>query len=206
VQGEGGVRLLPAGYLHDVAGLCKDRGILFMIDEVQTGMCRTGRFWAHQHCGLDPDVFTTAKALANGLPMGAMLAREEVAAGFCPGSHASTFGGGALVSAVAAKVVAMMTEGDIAGRAADTGAYALGLFEGVRAKHPSKVAEVRGLGLIIGIELTFPGSAVWKSLLAKGFILNLTQDKVLRLLPPLTIAREDLAAFAQALDETLASS
>ncbi len=205
VQGEGGVRPLGQEFATGLQRLCRERGVLLMVDEVQTGLCRTGRFWAHQRFGLEPDIFTTAKALANGLPLGAMLATSEIACGFAPGSHATTFGGGALVSAAASKVVDVMRRDRLDERAEELGHYARGLFREV-AKTVGKVREVRGLGLMIGIELDMPGACVWKALLDKGFVCNLTQDTVLRLLPALTIERADLDAFAQALAETLRSA
>lgn len=203
IQGEGGVRPLGNEYLHSVQELCRNKKILLMVDEVQTGMGRSGKFWAHQHHDLRPDVITTSKALANGLPMGAMLCTEDAAQGFTPGSHATTFGGGALISAVAAKVVDIIQGDELVQRAVRVGALARDLFAGVQAACPGKITAIRGRGLMLGIELAFPGQKVWKSLLDAGFILNLTQDRVLRLLPPLIIAEDDLRLFAQALEEVL---
>ena len=203
IQGEGGVRPLPPEYLRGVQKLCRERGILFMIDEIQTGLCRTGSFWAFQEFGLTPDIFTSAKALANGLPMGAMLATDEVARAFSPGSHATTFGGGALLSRVADKVIEIMQRDNLAERAREMGTYAKDRFRELARMHPGRITDVRGRGMILGIELSAPGKAVWEKLLDKGFVLNLTQDKVLRLLPPLTIERSDIDLFAQALGETL---
>jgi len=204
IQGEGGVKPFPKAYLEAVQALCRERDILFMIDEVQTGMCRTGMFWAFQNYGLTPDVFTCSKALANGLPMGAVLATDEVAAGFVPGSHATTFGGGALVSAAASKTIEIMNRDKLAERAQRLGDFAKALFAEVAERRPGKIAEIRGLGLMLGIELTFPGADVWKALMDKGFVCNLTQDTVLRLLPPLVIEQDDLKAFAEALEAILA--
>ncbi len=203
IQGEGGVLPLPQEYITAVAALCKEKDILFMCDEVQCGMCRSGKFWAFQNYGVEPDVFTCSKALANGLPMGAVLATDAAAAGFVPGSHATTFGGGALVSAAATKTLAIMRDDRLAERAARMGDFAKALFEDVRTQYPDKIAVIRGMGLMLGIELTFPGGEVWKKLLGRGFILNLTQDKVLRLLPPLVIEQEDLKRFASALADVL---
>ncbi len=204
IQGEGGVKPFPKAYLEAVQALCRQRDILFMIDEVQTGMCRTGKFWAFQNYGLTPDVFSCSKALANGLPMGAVLATDEVAAGFAPGSHATTFGGGALVSAAASKTIEIMNRDKLAERAQRLGDFAKALFAEVAERRPGKIAEIRGLGLMLGIELTFPGADVWKALLDKGFVCNLTQDTVLRLLPPLVVEQDDLKAFAEALEAILA--
>ena len=206
VQGEGGVKPFPREYLEAVAALCRERDILFMVDEVQTGLCRTGKFWAFQNFGLTPDVFTCAKGLANGLPMGAVLATDAVAAGFAPGAHATTFGGGALVAATAAKVVDIMVSEKMAERAARMGDFALALFDELKDRFPGKIVEVRGLGLMLGIELAAPGAEVWKRLLERGFVCNLTQERVLRLLPPLVIDQDDLRAFAAALGEILAAA
>ncbi|NJB67127.1 acetylornithine aminotransferase [Desulfobaculum xiamenense] len=206
IQGERGVRPLSQEFVDGLVALCREHDILLIVDEVQTGLGRTGKYWAHQHYGITPDVFTTAKPLANGLPMGAMFAREEMAAAFTPGTHGTTFGGGALVSAVASRVLDIMKRDAICERAADTGRYAMGLFEGLKAAHPDKVAEVRGLGLIIGIELTMPGKDIWNALIDAGFVCNLTQGNILRLLPPLIIEKDDIARFAQTLDGLLAAA
>ena len=203
IQGEGGVNPLSQEYVTALAALCKEKDILFMCDEVQCGMCRSGRFWAFQNYGVEPDVFTCSKALANGLPMGAVLATDAVAAGFAPGSHATTFGGGALVSAAAAKTIAIMQGDRLAERAARMGDFAMALFEDVKTQCPGKIETVRGMGLMLGIVLTFPGADVWKKLIDRGFVLNLTQGNVLRLLPPLVIEQEDLKLFAAALADVL---
>jgi acetylornithine aminotransferase len=204
VQAEGGVVLMDKDYLAGVARLCRDAEVLLIVDEVQTGLCRTGKWWAYQHCGLAPDIVTSAKALANGLPMGAVMATEEVAKGFTPGAHATTFGGGPLLSRVAETVVDIMNRDKLAERAATLGKKALAMFGELQKKHPEKIAAVRGLGLLIGIELAGDGPAVWRALLDAGFIVNLAQDKVLRLVPALTVDESDLAAFASALGKILA--
>jgi len=203
IQGEGGVRPLDNAYLRMLQDFCATRGVLLMVDEVQTGMGRCGTFWAHQHAGLRPDVLTTSKALANGLPMGAMLCTEEAARGFIPGSHATTFGGGALTASVAAKVVDILQRDELPQRAERVGRMALDLFTGLRAIFPDQIVAVRGRGLMLGIELAFPGQEVWRALLDAGYVVNLTQDRILRLLPPLVIAEEDLRGFTQTLGEIL---
>lgn len=203
VQGEGGVRPLPHEYVEALKELRKEYGFLIIVDEVQTGMCRTGRFWAHQHYGLVPDIFTSAKALANGLPMGAVLATEEVAKGFEPGSHATTFGGGALVSAVAAKVIDIMRHDKLDQRAAQLEEWFKLEATKLAQRHPDKVKGARGLGLLLGIELTFEGKDVWKALLDRRIVCNLTQGNILRLVPPLIIEKEDLKRFLKELEEVL---
>lgn len=206
VQGEGGVLPLPQDYARQVQELCREAGCLFMVDEIQTGLCRTGAFWAHQHYGLSPDVFTVAKGLANGLPMGAMLAKEHVAKGFVPGAHATTFGGGGVLCAVASKVVDILLRDDLAGRARDMGKLAVEAIAKVQAKHPQRISAIRGLGLMIGIQLAGPGGDVHAALRERGFVCNLAHGTVLRLLPPLVIEAADLLAFAAALDDILSQA
>ena len=203
VQGEGGVRPMTQEYAESIAALCRKHDILLIIDEVQTGLCRTGKFWAFQHYNLRPDIITSSKALANGLPMGALMCNDEIAKGFVAGSHATTFGGGALMSCVAAKVIDIMTGEKLAERAAKLGEWAMNRFRAVGEKVPGAIAEVRGKGLLIGIVLTFPGKDVWQELIARKFICNLTQDVVIRLLPALTIDQADLEAFAVTLEDVL---
>lgn len=204
VQGEGGIVPLPADYLRGVEALCRERGVLLLCDEVQCGMGRTGRFWAFQHAGLTPDAISVAKSLANGLPMGAMLATDEAARGFEPGSHATTFGGGALTSAVAAKVVEILLRDDIPARAARLGAALMDRLRALQARLPEKIREVRGAGLMIGVELAVDGKPVWEELIRRGFICNLCHGMTLRLLPPLTIPEVDLDSFAVTLEDILA--
>ena len=206
VQGEGGVRPLSHEYVRDIVAVCKDAGVLLIVDEIQTGLCRTGRFWAFQHYNITPDIFTSAKALANGLPMGAVLCSDEVAKGFEPGSHATTFGGGAVVSAVAEKVVDIMLQDDMCGRARNMGEFARQKALELKDKHPGKILGTRGLGLLFGIELGFDGTEVWRKLLERKLICNLTQGNILRLVPPLTIQESDIVAFMEALDDILAET
>ena len=203
VQGEGGIRPMSKDYAQGIETLCREKGILFLVDEVQSGMFRTGKPWAFQHFDLHPDCISTAKALANGLPMGAIMTTNEIAQGFVTGSHATTFGGGALVSATASKVVEIMTRDHLDERAARLGAAFMERVRAIAAKHPGCIADVRGLGFMIGIELAFPGKPVWEQLIERGFIVNLSHDTVLRLLPALNIPEADLFAFADTLDAVL---
>ncbi|NLY40263.1 MAG: aspartate aminotransferase family protein [Desulfovibrionales bacterium] len=203
IQGEGGVRPLPESYVRAIAELCATRGVLFMVDEIQTGVGRTGKFWAHQHLDLLPDIITVAKGLAGGLPMGALLCSQEVAQGFPAGSHGTTFGGNALVCAVAAKVIEIIERDALCARAAALGQWFKGRLDALHTKYPAQIAEIRVHGLMIGIELRFPGATLWEALLERGFVLNLTQDVVLRLLPPLVITEKELEDFVQALDQEL---
>lgn len=205
VQGEGGIRPMHAEYAKGIEALCREKGILFLVDEVQGGLFRTGKPWAFQHFDLKPDAISCAKALANGLPMGAMMTTDEVSKGFVAGSHATTFGGGALTSAVAAKVVRIMKRDHLDERAASLGGEFMESIRRISESHPGTIKEVRGLGLMIGIELAFPAKAVWEELIRRGFICNLSHEVVLRLLPALNIPEEDLRAFADTLEDILAN-
>ena len=203
VQGEGGIVPLPADYLHGVEALCRKHDILLMCDEVQAGLCRTGKFWAFQNYDITPDIISMAKSLANGLPMGAMLATDEVAQGFEAGSHATTFGGGALVSAVAAKTVEIMLRDHLSERAGALGEHMKEQLAALQQRVPGKIREVRGLGLMLGIELTVSGKDVWEELLRRGYICNLSHGVTLRLLPPLNIDQADLDSFVTTLEDIL---
>ena len=203
IQGEGGVRPVTREYIIAVQDICRKHGVLFMVDEVQCGMGRTGKWWGFQHFSIKPDILTTAKSLANGLPMGAMMATEEIAKGFVTGSHATTFGAGALVSAAAAKVFEIIERDNLLNHAATLGEWAKKRFLAIGDKLPGTIKGVRGYGLMIGIDLSFPGKDVWTALIDKGFIVNLTQDTVLRLLPPLIVTQEQLETFACALEDIL---
>jgi len=206
IQGEGGVFPMTPEYARGVQALCRKNGVLFMVDEVQAGMGRSGLFWAFQHYDLEPDVFTSSKAMANGLPLGAMMTTAEVAQGFDYGSHATTFGGGALVTAVGTKVLEIMARDDLVNRAATLGHRAMTLFTELGEKLPGTIREVRGKGLLLGVDLALEPDTcrkVWASLLDRGYILNLTHGTVLRLLPALTVPEEDLLSFAQTLEDVL---
>ena len=205
VQGEGGIRPLTPGYAKELENICREKDILFLVDEVQCGLGRTGKMWGFQHFGLQPDVLTSAKALANGLPLGVMLVNDKAAAGFVTGSHATTFGGGALVTAVGAKILEIMERDKLVARAGELGARFKTRLEAVGGKLPGTISEVRGLGLMIGVDLAVPGKPVWEELIRRGFVCNLTQDTVLRLLPALTIDEADLTAFADTLENILAA-
>lgn len=203
IQGEGGIRPMTADYAKGIEALCRKKAVLFLVDEVQSGMFRTGKPWAFQHFALKPDIFSTAKALANGLPMGAIMAPSEIARGFATGSHATTFGGGALVSAVASKVIDIMRRDRLDERAARLGAALMARLAGVAERTPGTIKEIRGKGLMIGVELAFHGREIWEQLLERGFIVNLSHETVLRLLPALNIDEADLDAFAATLENIL---
>ncbi|MFN2268373.1 MAG: aspartate aminotransferase family protein, partial [Desulfonatronovibrio sp.] len=203
IQGEGGIKILTPEFVKKIKQLCHKHELLFIVDEIQTGLGRTGKFWAHQHFNLDPDIITSAKALANGLPMGAVLAKEHAAKAFDAGSHGTTFGGNPLCCAAALKTLEIIERDKLTERADQLGAKVLKMFEKIKENHPEKIREIRGRGLMLAIDLSFSGNRIWKALLDKKFVLNLTQDTVLRLLPPLIISRDDLQKFAETLDQLL---
>jgi acetylornithine/N-succinyldiaminopimelate aminotransferase len=190
VLGEGGIAIPDADYLATLRAICDEHGWLLMLDEVQTGNGRTGRYFAYQHSGILPDVVTTAKGLGNGVPIGACLARGEAAETFAPGNHGSTFGGNPLACAAANAVLDALEHDGLMARAGELGERIVsGLRE--RLKGCNGVREVRGLGLMIGVEMNEPCGELVAAGLAKGILINVTQDNVVRLLPPLTLSNAE---------------
>jgi acetylornithine aminotransferase len=202
IQGEGGVRCPDPDYLKAVRRLCDETGILLIFDEIQTGMGRTGKLFAYEHFGIEPDIMTLAKALANGLPIGAMLAREDVAESFGPGAHASTFGGTPIVTAASIQVVKVLLEENIIGHCAEMGAYFKEKLSGLKAGHES-IVDVRGMGLLLGMKLKIEGDAIVNSCMEKGFLINCIQGNILRFIPPLIIEKEEIDALVACLDKML---
>ncbi|HEY6872362.1 MAG TPA: acetylornithine transaminase [Geobacteraceae bacterium] len=191
IQGEGGVVVPSADYFRRVREICDSHNLLLIFDEVQVGMGRTGTLFAHEHFGVAPDIMTLAKALAGGAPIGAMLAREEIAASFGPGTHGSTFGGNPLVTAAAVAAVQAILEDGILNHTEEMGEYLLGELEGLKARFPF-VTEVRGIGLMIGMELSVPAGDIVKKGLERGILLNVAQDRVLRFVPPLVVTKQEV--------------
>ncbi|NLI81512.1 MAG: acetylornithine transaminase [Deltaproteobacteria bacterium] len=202
VQGEGGIRFPDPGYLADLKDLCRKHDLLLIFDEVQSGMGRTGTLFAHEHDGVTPDIMTLAKALGNGLPVGAMLATEEVAASFVPGSHATTFGGTPLVTSAALKVLRIISKPDFLENVRRKGDHFLKQLRNLQEKHPV-VRQVRGRGLMLGMELQVPGAKVVERCMEKGFVINCTHDNVLRFVPPLIVEERDIDQLILALDGIL---
>jgi len=204
IQGEGGVCLPDPDYLLGVRRLCEAKNLLLVLDEVQVGLGRTGKLFAHEHYGIQPDVMTLAKALAGGLPMGALLATEEVAAAFIPGSHASTFGAGPVIAAAAKTAVGLLSDENLLAGVRAKGEYLQKALTQLQAKFPV-IKEVRGLGLIWGLELTLEGAAVVTACLERGLLVNCTRGNVVRLLPPLIVEMAELDRGLGILAETLES-
>jgi predicted acetylornithine/succinylornithine family transaminase len=204
IQGEGGVCLPDPDYLIGVRRLCEAQNLLLVLDEVQVGLGRTGKLFAHEHYGIQPDVLTLAKALAGGLPMGALLATEEVAAAFIPGSHASTFGAGPVIAAAAKTAVGLLSDENLLAGVRAKGEYLQKALTQLQAKFP-EIKEVRGLGLIWGLELTQEGAAVVTACLERGLLVNCTRGNVIRLLPPLIVEMAELDRGLGILAEALES-
>lgn len=202
VQGEGGIIPAHAGYLKGVRELCDKTGTLLIFDEIQCGMGRCGTLFAHERYDVTPDIMTLAKALGNGLPIGAMLATREAAAGFDYGSHATTFGGTPLATAAALEVVNIISEKSFLDRVCATGRYFMDKLEKLKEKHP-RVKDVRGKGLLIGLEVDKDAAFFVAELMKKGFIINGIQDKVLRFAPPLIIEEKEIDSLVEALDSLL---
>jgi acetylornithine aminotransferase len=189
VQGEGGINIATGEYLAGIRTLCEERGWLMMLDEIQTGMGRTGRWFAYQHHDFAPDVMTVAKALGNGVPIGACLARGAAAELFHPGNHGSTFGGNPLACSAALAVIDTIEREGLVKRAEILGAKLLAGLQRELADI-SQVKAVRGFGLMLGIELDQPCAALVGQALAQGLLINVTSERVIRLLPPLIMSDE----------------
>jgi len=200
IQGEGGINIPADDYLARLRAVCDREGWLLICDEIQTGMGRTGRLFGFEHAGIVPDVFTLAKGLGNGVPIGACLARGAAAEVFGPGSHGSTFGGNPLACRAARAVLETIAADDLVANAARQGEGLLAAFRGFLADIPG-VVDVRGRGLMIGIELDRPCAELVNLALAEGLLINVTAERVVRLLPPLILQEPE----ARQLAETLSS-
>lgn len=202
IQGEGGVVEPDPDYLKKVREICDRSGALLILDEIQTGVGRTGKLFAHSHFGITPDIMTLAKALGNGLPIGAMLATETVASAFGPGAHATTFGGTPIITAAALETLKTLEEEGIIDHCAEIGAYFKDRLIGLQKAHES-VVEVRGRGLLLGLELRESGAPLVTECLRRGFLVNSIQDRVLRFAPPLIIQKEEVDSLVECLDNLL---
>ena len=202
IQGEGGVNCPSDGYLRELRELCRKREILLIYDEVQVGMGRTGKLFAYEHEGVYPDIMTLAKSLAGGVPIGAMLATEEVAKSFGPGTHASTFGGNPLATAAGVAAVSTLLEDGVLENCRRVGEHFFNRLMDLKGEYPF-IKEVRGRGLIIGMELGFEGSQIVTRCMEEGFLINCTMGNVLRFLPPLIVTIKEVDQLLGALDRIL---
>ena len=209
IQAEGGVHVADRGYMQGLRDLCRDRDVLLIFDEVQTGMGRTGTLFCYEHFGMQPDIMTLAKGLGGGVPIGACLATDTVAQAFSPGTHASTFGGNPLACAAGLAVLRVLLEGKILDQGRRMGeALAKGLTV-LKDRHRC-VKDVRGIGLLQGMELDIDGKAVVADCLARGLLINCAGDRILRFVPPLIITEREidrlLVALAQVFSQRTTSS
>jgi acetylornithine/N-succinyldiaminopimelate aminotransferase len=203
IQALGGVNVPADDFLPGLRKLCDEKGLLLILDEVFTGFGRTGTMFCYQRYGIEPDIMALAKALAGGLPVGAMLAKERVAQSFGPGTHAATFGGNPLVASVGVEVLKILQEEDLPAHAERMGHYFVGRLKDLQKKY-GFIKEVRGKGLLIGVELEFPGKEIDLRCQEKGLLINSLGDKVLRIIPALNVKREEIDQAVTVLDEVLA--
>ena len=198
VQGEGGVRVPDEDYLSALREICDKNGWLLMLDEIQTGLCRSGKWFCHQHAGIVPDVMTLAKSLGNGMPIGACVVNSAAANVFEPGNHGSTFGGNPLASATALTVLNVLEHDKLAEQAASSGALLQQLFNDAFSGN-SSVKDIRGIGLLFAIELDRPCGELVMKAADKGLLINVTAETVIRLLPPLICSESDIREIADRL-------
>jgi acetylornithine/N-succinyldiaminopimelate aminotransferase len=200
IQGEGGVNCPSEGYLKALREICDEKGLLLIFDEVQVGMGRTGKLFAYEHDCVEPDMLTLAKSLAGGVPIGALLIKKEIADSFEPGDHASTFGGNPLATAAGVAALTTILEEGMLENCEKMGNDFLSQLEEIKGKYPF-VKEVRGKGLILGMELKIDGSSIVKEMLRKKILINCTMGNVLRFLPPLIVAKEEIDRVVKTLEE-----
>jgi acetylornithine/N-succinyldiaminopimelate aminotransferase len=204
IQGEGGINLVQKDFVKKIAELKKQFGFLVIADEIQSGVGRTGKLHAFEHFELNPDLVLLAKGIGGGLPLGAVLGAESVADTLTPGSHGTTFGGNPVAAACGLAVFNELEKGLIT-KAEINGKYLLSRLNGIKSKYPEKIYDVRGMGLMVGIELKFEGQPVVEKLIAKNVLVNCTNTNVIRLLPPLIIENDEIDLFLKKFDEVISS-
>ena len=190
IQGEGGINIPDSNYLNEIRNICDEHDWLMILDEIQTGVCRTGKWFAHQHNGIAPDIMTVAKALGNGFPIGACLAKGKAAHVFKPGNHGSTYGGNPLACHVALAALSTHEKEDTNSQAKEMGNYISSQFKAV-FEDTAEVVAIRSLGMMIGIELDRPCTELVGIAIENNLLINITADKVIRLLPPLNLQKEE---------------
>ncbi|OGW39707.1 MAG: hypothetical protein A2Y97_00795 [Nitrospirae bacterium RBG_13_39_12] len=207
IQGEGGVVIPEQNYLKEVRELCNEHNLLLILDEVQTGMGRTGKLFAHEHFDITPDIMTIAKGLGGGVPIGAMLSTDKAASSFNPGNHATTFGGNPLVCAAAvATIETLLEDGFIIDQCNRMGKYLKEKLDQLKEEFPNLIVDVRGKGLLLGIEITRDGDPIVRACLERGILINCTAGNVLRLIPPLIVQQKDINRLVDVLEEVFERS
>jgi predicted acetylornithine/succinylornithine family transaminase len=205
IQGEGGINIPGKQYMQAIRRLCDDNGALVIFDEVTTGLGRTGKWFAYQHFDVEPDIMTMAKALGGGMAIGAMMATEEAAASLVPGKHATTFGGNAIACAAGVAVIEAIEEENLLANAVSLGQYTMEKLDQLKQKHPI-IDHVRGVGLMIGVQLNGPGSDIVDKCLENGLRINCTQGTVIRFMPPMIATRGHIDAAIEIFDSVLTES
>jgi len=203
IQGEGGINIATEEYMQTIRQLCDANGAIMILDEVQTGLGRTGKWFGYQHFDVQPDVITMAKALGGGVAIGAMMTTERIGACLVPGTHASTFGGNPLACAAGIAVIEAIEEDKLLANASEMGGYAVAKLSALKDKH-SVITGIRGKGLMIGIQLNAPGAGIVDKCLERGLRINCTQGNILRFMPSMTVNREQIDQAMQILDAALA--
>jgi len=202
IQGEGGVNVASKDFVLSLRKICDEKNLLLIVDEVQTGVGRTGKLFCYQHYGITPDIMTLAKALGGGLPIGVMVVKKEISDTLGPGMHASTFGGGPVICKAALAVLTAIQKEKLLANAQKTGEYIFNKLNELKNKY-SIIKEVRGLGLMAGVELNIEGKSIVEKCIEKGLLINCTHDKVLRLMPALNITEKEIDKAINILDEVL---
>ena len=202
IQGEGGINVADRDFVLELRKLCNEKKLLLIIDEVQTGMGRTGKLFCYQHYGITPDIMTLAKALGGGLPIGVMVVKKDIADTLGPGMHASTFGGGPVICKAALAVLRAIQKEKLLTNAGKMGEYLFLKLNTLKDKYPL-IKEVRGRGLMAGIELNIEGKSIIEKCIEKGLLINCTHDKVLRLMPALNITKKEIDKAVDILDSVL---
>lgn len=205
IQGESGVNPANVDYIKQVRKLCNEKDILLIFDEVQCGLGRTGKMFGYEHFGIEPDIFTLAKALGGGFPIGALCAKEPFASAFEPGDHGSTFGGNPLACSAGFAALSTIINDELCDNSTRMGEYFIEKLNKLKEKH-SIITEVRGKGLMIGVQLASPKAVeIKKKCLVQGFLIGSVGENIIRMLPPLIIAKEDIDLYIAAMDKILAS-
>ncbi len=203
IQGEGGINVASAEYVRKIRALCDEKKILLILDEVQTGIGRTGTWFGFQHYGIEPDLMALAKSLGGGVPIGALVVNEKIKGEiFVPGSHASTYGGNPLVTAAALAVFKTIETENLLAHVKTMGNYLREKLQGLQSKHPV-IRDIRGIGLMLGVELEIGGAEIVREALRRGLIINCTQDKILRIMPAMIVTKKQIDRAVKILDEIL---
>ncbi len=202
IQGEGGVVCPDSDYLPTLRSFCDEHELLLIFDEIQTGMGRTGKLFCYEHYGITPDIMTLAKGLAGGLPIGAVLASDELAKSLGPGTHASTFGGNPLVTAAGIASLQAINDPKLLENCRYMGSHIMGELLRLKEKH-AVIQQIRGKGLLIGAELSIPGAEIVRRCMEEGVLINCVQDNVLRFIPPLIVTKEEIDRVMATLDDVL---